>query len=188
MENREIAIDANLRQSIGTGASRMARKEGRIPAIVYGETIEKNIALTVMQKEMTKLHNLGTIFNTKINLKYEDVTLPVVVKAMSFHPITDMITHVDFLLLTKKLHNIQVPIDFCGKESSPGLKRGGFLNKVIRSVLVSCPVNSIPMSVKCDVSSLSIGNKIQAESIAIPSGCTLITPAHSVIASIIGKS
>jgi large subunit ribosomal protein L25 len=189
MMNKDFTIKGSARDMLGTGASRLVRKQGRIPCVIYGG-LKTNLYVSVVEKEITKLYNSGKLFNTKIELQInEDTkTLPVIVQDISLHLITDMITHMDLLLLSEDFHNIKVPIKFAGTESSPGLKRGGFLNKVMRSVLVRCPINNIPESVTCDVSSLAAGNKVSVQSIEIPADCTLVSATNSIVASIIGKS
>ncbi len=187
MENKDFVIEASVRDKLGTGSARLARRNGMIPAVVYGNETS-NLCVTLLAKEITKLYNSGRLFNTKINLAIGEKSIPVIAQDVSFHPITDLVSHLDLLLLSKDRHDVKIPIKFFGTESSPGLKRGGFLNKVMRSVLVRCSINSIPESLICDVSSLAIGNKIHASAVKIPSDCSLITSPDSIVASIIGKS
>jgi large subunit ribosomal protein L25 len=188
MISKDFVIKGSIRQELGTGASRLVRRQGRIPCVIYGGLMT-NLYVSVLEKEMTKLYNSGKLFNTKIDLQIDDAkTLPVIVQDIAVHPITDLITHIDLLFLSDSFHEVKVPIKFFGTESSPGLKRGGFLNKVMRSLLVKCPINNIPESAICDVSSLGIGSKVNAFTVEIPSDCTLITSPDSIVASIIGKS
>jgi large subunit ribosomal protein L25 len=187
MENKGFVIEASVRDRIGTGSARLARRNGMVPAVVYGDQTS-NLCVSLLAKEVTKLYNSGRLFNTKINLAIGEKSIPVIAQDASFHPITDVVSHLDLLLLSKDWHDVKIPVKFFGTELSPGLKRGGFLNKVMRSVLVRCPVNNIPESLICDVSSLAIGNKIHASAVQIPSDCTLVTSPDSIVASIIGKS
>jgi large subunit ribosomal protein L25 len=189
MTNNSFVVDANVRDELGTGSARLARRNGMIPAVVYGNGMS-NLCVSLSAKEITKLYNSGRLFNTKIDLdlKEDKKSISVIVQDASFNPITDLVSHLDLLFLSKEWHDVKVPIKFFGTESSPGLKRGGFLNKVMRSALLRCPINNIPANVVCNVSSLAIGNKINAAAVEIPSDCTLVTSPDSIVASIIGKS
>ncbi len=181
-----IELAAELRTELGTGAARALRKEGRVPAIIYGAG-KNPVSISIEEKEITKLYRkpqfISTLLSLEINKKHHKV-LP---KAVELHPITEIVRHVDFVFLEEKMQKMEVPLVFEGKEKSIGIKRGGFFNVVKRTLTMSCPVDNLPRKVVVDVSSMYVGQSIKASAVKLPEGCVLLVKPESVIASMTGR-
>lgn len=184
--SQTTTLKAELRSNFGTGASRVLRKQNKVPAIVYGNNKEP-LAITINLKDITILYHQGLIKSRVLNLDIMGQQHAVLCKHIDLHQIKDTISHVDFVNLNDEQQIIQMPIVFDGIERSPGVKRGGYFNMVHRAIKVQCPVSDIPRSVNIDVSEVSIGKIIKAKDLVIPNGCKLLVDPELVIASVIGK-
>ncbi len=182
----EMLLSADIRENLGTGASRALRRKGLVPATVYGAG-HKAMSITVQEKEITKLYRRHGFTSTVIELNVEGKKHKVLPKTVSLHPITDIVNHADFVFLDKKTQRVDVPIVFEGKERAIGVKRGGFFNIIFRKLTLLCDVASIPLHIEIDVSNMVIGTSLRACDLKLPVGCALTSKPDLVIASITGR-
>ena len=119
-----ITLAAETRDRAGKGASRSLRREGRVPAVIYGQNKEP-AGIHLEEKELVKALMTGHFFNSVVMLNGER-TLP---KDVAFHPVTDRPLHVDFLRIGEhSTVTVAVPVVFTDEDESRGLKQGGVLN------------------------------------------------------------
>ena len=165
---KEVAISATARQDRGKGPARRARREGRIPAVVYGPEIEP-MSLEIDEKDLRvalKAARGGgaSIFNLDVNGQQNKVVL----REIQRDPVTSKVVHVDFhaISMNKPIH-ISIPIHFKGLPR--GVKTdGGIMQTTLREIKVSCLPSDIPEDVMVDVSDLGIGDSVHVEDIDIP--------------------
>ncbi len=182
-----FVLKAKNRDILGTGSSRSLRAEGWVPANVYGNG-HKNLSIAVEEKEITKLYRTHGFTSKVIGVEIDGKIHKVLPKAVQLHPITDLVNHVDLVFLDKKYQKVDVPVVFDGKERSVGVKRGGFFNIIMRKLPLLCPVDSIPLDIKIDVSNMGIGASIIANKLKLPEGCSLSTKKTKlIVASITGR-
>jgi len=121
-------LDVQLRDKTGKGASRALRRDGRVPAVLYGgDSVPVHFSLDPIQlnKELHRSGFLSKIFELPLDQKKEKALARIV----QFHPVTDRPLHVDFLRVSKdKKITVSVALHFVNEEKSPGIKRGGVLN------------------------------------------------------------
>jgi large subunit ribosomal protein L25 len=149
------------------------RKEGNIPAILYGATKQpENIVVpgiefqTGMRNLKLKNERLAT---TIFELELDGVTMKALVKDIQYHPATYEILHLDFILLSDdKLVTVNVPIHVSGVAECPGIKLGGTLRQVIRSMKVSCLPADIPKEFKIDIRELGLSQSKRLSDIEVP--------------------
>ncbi len=185
----QLTISAEKRERAGKGASRALRREGRIPAVIYGDKQEPE-AIHVEEKELVKLLMTGSFTNSLVEVsvgKDKTRTLP---KDVAFHPVTDRPLHVDFLRLAKDATvDVSVPVLFINEEESPGLKRGGVLNVVRHELELICDAVRIPDTIEIDVTGLEIGDSIHISSVKLPDGSeSAITDRDFTIATVVAPS
>ncbi len=181
-------LKGEARNNIGTGPARELRRNGLIPATLYGNKQEP-LSVSLEEKEVTKLYRKPGFTSTVIELEVAGKKYKVLPKTVDLHPITDLVRHADFVFLpTKGTQKVQVPIVYEGKEKSLGLKRGGFFNIIHRRLELTCPVNNIPSNITIDVSHMIVGSSIKAKNINLPEGCSLISKKDYVLASITGRA
>ncbi len=183
------SLNAAYRNKIGTNKSKQYRKEGKLPAIIYGDGKNPEPVLLdihELRKEITK-----SAFTNKVyDISLEDKKVRVLVQDIKQNPLTERLEHVDFLRVNSKTKvTIEVPVSFINQEQSPGIKRGGVLNIVRHTVEISCPVDKIPEKFEFDLTSLEIGDSIHISHTKIEEGVeTSIKDRDFTVASILAPS
>lgn len=165
-------LTAEPRDKVGKGASRAIRRSGRIPAVIYGDK-QPPIPIALFEREMTRrLHAGGFLTHVAmIDVKGEKVR--VIPKDYQLDPVTDFLTHIDFLRVGEgTVVTVDIPVHFKNEETSPGLKRGGVLNVVRHTVECEAPVDSIPEYFEIDLAGLDIGDSVHISHVTLPEGVT----------------
>jgi large subunit ribosomal protein L25 len=165
-----LDLSAEPRAKRGKGPAYQARKQGRIPGIVYGGEVEP-AQVSVDERTLTKLYSSGAFLQTLVNLEIGGKKTRVIPRAVQLDPVTDRVMHVDFLRLVPGGQvRLDIPVHFKGQENSPGLKRGGVLNVVRHEVALMCPVDAIPEFIEGDLDGLDIGDSLHISAFALPEG------------------
>lgn len=185
----DYQINAEPRAESGKSASRRYRREGKIPAVVYGAGKE-NLSLLLDHHEI--FHNLETegFQSAIIKINVGKQTEQAILRAVQMHPMKPNVMHVDFqrVSATEKLH-IAVPIHFVGEEEAPGIKtEHGVMSHNINEVDVSCLPKDLPEYLEVDVSHLGINDAVHLSDIKVPEGVELTALMHEgedeVVASV----
>lgn len=184
-----LNLPAETRERAGKGASRALRRDGRVPAVVYGGN-EEPLAIHVEEKELSRQLGTGHFFNSIIEVEVGGKKLRTQPKDVAFHPVSDRPLHVDFLRLAKGATvHVNVPVVFANEELSPGLKRGGVLNIVRHDLELVCDADKIPHEVSIDVTGFEVGESIHISHVKLPKGvASAITDRDFTIASIAAPS
>jgi large subunit ribosomal protein L25 len=182
-------IAASKRERAGKGSSRATRRDGRIPAVIYGGSQPPEL-ISVGGNDLTLKYHKGGFKNTLFKVDVEGTIEQVLPRDVQTHPVTDRIIHVDFFRVGSDTRiTIDVPVHFSGMEQSPGIKRGGVLNVVRHEVELWCPATSIPERLEANLSGLEIGDGIHIHDIALPEGVTpVIRDRNFTIATIAAPS
>ncbi|PQA86781.1 50S ribosomal protein L25/general stress protein Ctc [Hyphococcus luteus] len=179
------------RDKTGTGNARAARRDGWVPAVLYGGDLDP-VAVALRENEVKKAYVNGRLLAhlAKIDVPGEDGQQPVIARDVQVHPVKGHLVHVDLMRVNEKTRiDVAVPVRFINEESSPGLKKGGVLNVVRHDVEVYAPATAIPEVFEIDVSGLEIGDGIHASTINLPQGVTfVITDRDFTIATIAAPS
>lgn len=174
-----IAINGSLRASTGTTTSNIDRAGGKVPCILYGGG--DNISFTVNPKDLRDL-----IYTTEF--KVVEVTIDgaahrCILKDAQFHPVTDNLSHVDFLrLVDGHAVKLDVPVRCVGV--SPGVKIGGKLQQKMRKVKIKTLPENMVDHLTVDISSLELGESVRIRDIVVPEGIQLMNPEANPVASI----
>jgi large subunit ribosomal protein L25 len=164
-------LAAVTRSGTGKGAARSVRREGRVPAVIYGGGVKPE-PISVDYKDVNKFiyagHFLTSIFELEIDGRKERV-LP---RDYQLDVVTDRPAHVDFLRLAPGSSvRIGVPVHVANREASPGLKKGGAVNLVLHAVEVMAPADAIPESITIDLAGLDFHDSVHVSAIKLPEGC-----------------
>jgi large subunit ribosomal protein L25 len=187
--SEQLVLPAEARDRAGKGASRALRREGRVPAVVYGEKQEP-LSVHVEEKLLSKMLSSGHFMNSVVMVDFEGKPQRTLPKAVDFHPVTSRPIHVDFLRIGEhtKVH-VGVPMRFDNEEESPGLKKGGVLNVVIHELEIVCDAASIPNEIHVPLDGLEIGDSIHISEVKLPEG---VEPANKdedfTVATIVAPS
>jgi large subunit ribosomal protein L25 len=187
--SEQLKLSAGTRERAGKGASRAMRREGRVPAVVYGNK-EEPLAIHVEEKILVRMLSTGHFMNSVVMIDHPGGQARTLPKDVQFHPVSDRPLHVDFLRISEhsKVH-VAVPIRFVGEESSRGLKRGGVLNAVRHELELICDAAEMPDDIEIDLSGLDIGDSIHISHVKLPSGTeSAITDRDFTIASIVAPT
>src|SRR4051794_36774004 len=185
----QLTLPAEARDRAGKGASRALRRDGRVPAVVYGEKKEP-LSIHVEEKLLSKMMSTGHFMNSVVMIDFEGKPHRTLPKAVDFHPVTSRPIHVDFLRIGEhtKVH-VAVPMRFDNEEASPGLKRGGVLNVVIHELELVCDAAHIPNEIHISLAGLEIGDSVHIGQVSLPDG---VTPANQdedfTVATIVAPS
>ena len=167
-----LTLSASKRDRAGKGSARAARRNGEIPAVIYGDRKEP-LSITINANEFRKLINQPGILSQLLNITVDGSENSVLTRDIQFHPVTDVPLHADFLRVSKGAKiAVMVAVEFINEDKSQGLKTGGILNVVRHEVELECPANAIPENIVVDLDGTNVGDSIHISAIALPDGVT----------------
>ncbi|MBX7493034.1 50S ribosomal protein L25/general stress protein Ctc [Qipengyuania sp. 1NDW9] len=184
-----LTLPAETRERAGKGASRALRREGRVPAVIYGGK-EEPITIHVEAKELVRQLGTGHFMNSIVTIELGGKKIKTLPKDVSLHPVSDRPEHVDFFRLAKggKIE-VHVPVVFINEEASPGLKKGGVLNVVRHELDLICENDKIPGEIEIDVTGKEVGDSIHISELTLPEGAeSAITDRDFTIATLVAPS
>jgi large subunit ribosomal protein L25 len=163
-----IELNATTRTTTGNGPARVLRRDGRVPAILYGPHAE-NVMLSISASDLDKILQHGSVGRTIFNVKIDDgrASKAAMIKEMQMHPVTRAFVHLDLyeISMDRKIH-VNVPVLTTGK--AQGVELGGILQLVFRELEVLCFPNEIPDAIRIDVTELGVGDAVHVEDIKLP--------------------
>ena len=166
------SVEANIRENSTKGQLNTIRKNGNVPAIIYGGK-NKNQKISISKKLLKMLIEKENFLSNIITLNVNGKPQNVLPREVKYHIISDEPTHVDFLRVLPGVSiKIEVPVKFINHEKSPGLKRGGVLNIVRRKVELKCPSEKIPESLTLDLDGIDIGESFKISSVKLDTDVT----------------
>jgi large subunit ribosomal protein L25 len=163
-------LTATVREKVGKGAARATRREGQIPAVIYGGK-QPALPISLSYWEVDQRVHGGGFLTTLATIDVSGDKIRVIPRDFQMDPVSDRPLHVDFLRVPEGARlDIDVPVHFINEDASPGIKRGGVLNIVRHTVNVSCPADAIPDQLVCDLTGLDINDSVHISSMALPEG------------------
>jgi len=184
-----LTLPAETRERAGKGASRALRREGRVPAVIYGGK-EEPTPIHVEAKELIRQLDTGHFMNSIVMIDVGGKSVRALPKDVAFHPVTDRPVHADFFRLSKDAKiEVEIPVVFVNEEDSPGLKKGGVLNVVRHELELVCESDKIPDQIEIDVTGKEVGDSIHISEITLPEGSvSAITDRDFTIATLVAPS
>ena len=189
MSKSKISFNVELRERVGTGGSRAARREGLVPGVLYGGG-EDPVAISLKRNEVLKAIETGHFLSSTATLVHKGEKQMVIPQAIQMHSVSDQPMHVDLFRVSRDQKiKVEVQVHFIGEEVSPGLKKGGTLNVVRHTVELLVPAGNIPESLEADVSELEVGDNVKISDIKLPGDAEpTITDRDFTIATIAGRT
>jgi large subunit ribosomal protein L25 len=181
-------IKAAARPKSGKGAARAVRREGSVPAVIYGDQKTAE-TITIGRHDLDVLLLRGRFLKSVFELDIDGKKLKVVPREVQVDPVRDFPIHVDFQRIgADNRVRIAVPMKFTNEAASPGLKRGGVLDIVRREVEVWCPADKIPEFFELDLTGLEIGRSVHISAVKLPADVKpVIHDRDFTVATIAGK-
>ena len=172
-------VNAESRNDMGKGASRRLRREGKVPAIVYGGNQDPQ-TIAVAQNEMIQHLDHEAFYSHILTVKVDGKAEKAVLRDVQRHPYKIDILHMDFQRVgdtdTIKMH---VPLHFINEETSVGVKTGGGqVRHNLVEVNVSCQAKDLPEFIEVDIAELNVGESIHLSGLKLPEGVELVELAH----------
>ena len=176
-----MTLAAETRDRVGKGASRALRREGRVPAVIYGAGQEPT-AIHLEEKALSKALGTGHFMNSVVMVAGQR-TLP---KDVAFHPVTDRPTHVDFLRIGEHTQvTVAVPVVFTDEDDCPGLAAGGVLNVTRHEVELVVDASEIPSELTISLKGRQVGDSIHISDVALGGAKPAIEDRDFAIATIV---
>jgi len=187
--SEQLTLPAEARGRAGKGASRALRREGRVPAVIYGEKTEP-LTVHVEEKLLTKMLSTGHFMNTVVMVEVGGEPNRTLPKDVQFHPVTSRPLHVDFLRIGEHAQvNVNVPVRFVDEEEAPGIKRGGVLNVVRHDLELVCDAAAIPDEIVISLAGLEIGDAVHISQVSLPEGSkSAIEDRDFTVATVVAPS
>ncbi len=184
-----LTLPAEARERAGKGASRALRREGRVPAVVYGNN-EEALSIHLEEKVLVKALSGGHFMNSVVMIVAGGAPVRTLPKDVQFHPVSDRPLHVDFLRISEHATvHVSVPIRFTDDVKSRGIKRGGVLNTVRHELELICDAAEIPEEIEISLAGLDIGDSLHISAVTLPKGTvSAITDRDFTIATIVAPS
>ena len=185
MSHETYELKAETRERVGKGSSRELRRNGLIPAVIYGDK-QAPVSIALSTKEVTQRIHAGGFKTTVATIDVNGEKIRVLPKDYQLDPVRDFTMHVDFLRVSGNTHVVvEVPVHFVNEEKSPGIKAGGVLNIVRHEVELHALAGDIPEFLTADLSGLKVGDGIHISHIKLPKGTSpVITDRDFTIATI----
>jgi len=187
--SEQLTLSAEARDRAGKGASRHLRREGRVPAVIYGAN-EEPVSIHLEEKGLVKMLKTGHFMNSTVQIDLGGQTTLTLPKDVQFHPVTDRPLHVDFLRIGEHSQvHVNVPVRFINEEQSPGIKRGAVLNIVRHELELVVDAAEIPDDIEIDLTGYDVGDSIHISAVTLPQGATsAITDRDFTIATVVAPS
>jgi large subunit ribosomal protein L25 len=188
MSKESYELKAEARERVGKGSSRELRRNGLIPAVIYGDK-QAPISIALSTNEVTKRIHAGGFMTTVAIIDVDGKKIKVLQKDYQLDPVRDFTMHVDFLRVSgNTLVNVEVPVHFVNEEKSD-IKIGGVLNIVRHTVEFHCPANDIPEFITVDLAGLKIGDNVHISNVKLPKNITpVIADRDFTIATIVAPA
>ncbi len=168
-------INAEIREDVGKGASRRLRREGKVPAVIYGGHRDP-ATLAVDQDELLHATEKESFFSSILEIKVgKDRRQQAVVRDMHRHPYKPVIMHIDFMRVSaEEVLRISVPVHFVGEDESPAGKASGVvIQHQMTEVEIAALPRNIPEFLEVDLSNMEAGDAVMLSSIILPEGVTI---------------
>jgi large subunit ribosomal protein L25 len=185
----QLTLSAELRERAGKGASRALRREGRIPAVIYGAGQDPT-AIHIEERALIRALGTGHFMNSVVMIDAKGDAIRTLPKDVQFNVVTDRPVHVDFLRISEHSKvTVAIPVVFADEEESPGIKRGGVLNIVRHELELTCDASAIPAEIAISLRGLDIGDSLHISSVILPDGVvSAIDDRDFTIATVVAPS
>lgn len=165
---------------------RALRREGLIPAALYGHDGANSISLTIPAKEAQMLLRDAAVNNTLIDLKIPDISWKgkALIREVQAHPWKRTLNHLSFFTVSADQKvEIVVPVVLVGKAAAT--KEGGIVEQIMTELNISCAADNIPESIEIDVSDFEIGSIIHVGEIVLPQGAEVLDDPERTAISVV---
>src|ERR1035441_9018599 len=181
-------LKATVRPKGGKGATRAARRSGRVPGVIYGENKPPQM-VTLDHTELSRRIYAGRFLTTLFHIDVDGTKHRVIPRDFQLDPVKDLPMHVDFLRVSEgAVIRVNVAVKVLNADQSPGVKRGGAVNIVTHTIEGMCPVETIPESIDVDISELDINHSKHLSEVTLPPNVRVIAHGDITLVTVVPPS
>jgi len=183
---KDLILIGEEKKGSGTGSARALRREGKIPAVIYG--FNENHLISLVYKDFLKEYQKGNLLSKLLDIKFGKKTLKVIPREVQTDPVTDNPIHVDFQLIKENIPiKVAVRVKVINKDKSPGIKRGGILNIVRKYISLNGIPKNIPEYLEIDIAGFEIGRNVHINDIVLSEDVVPVDKNNFTILTIAGR-
>lgn len=180
---KSIAISGSARQNVGKRESKELRYEGKVPAVLYGGKEQTHFSVSAADLKPV-LYTPEVIF---VELEIDGKKAKAIVQEAQFHPLTDLVTHVDFLeLFDDKEVSVNIPVALVG--TSPGVKMGGKLVQKLRKLRVKALPNNLPQEIEIPMEGLEVGKSYRVRQVSLENATVLNNSDDTIVSVVMSRA
>ncbi len=175
-----LVIKADKRTELGKNASGRLRRQGLVPAVLYGESAD-SLPLTLKKKDIIEILKSETGENTIFRVAYDSEEKDVMIKEVQIQPVTDELLHVDLIQISMdKPVKVSVPVELVGEPV--GVKvEGGLVDFLLRELDIECLPREIPEAIRVDISQLHLHQSFKVMNLELPAGIKILHEPQAAI-------
>jgi len=178
----DATLVAERRTAAGKGPAGRVRREGLVPAVVYGLG-DDNMSVAVSSRELVHILSGGSGMNTLITLQIDGADQLAIARQIQRHPVKGTVLHVDFVRVrADQTIQAEIPVHLVGE--AEGAVRGGILEQLVHTLTVEAKPSDFPPSIEYDVSALQIGDTVHVSDLVAPAGVTVLQATEELVAQI----
>ena len=178
----DATLIAELRPAAGKGPAGRIRREGLVPAVVYGLG-DDNVSVAVYSREFVHILSGGSGMNTLITLKIDGADELAIARQIQRHPVKGTVMHVDFVRVrADQTIQAEIPVHLTGQ--AEGAVLGGILEQLVHTLTVEAKPSDFPPSIEHDVTALEIGSQVYVRDLVVPAGVTVLQNGDDLVAQI----
>lgn len=178
MSGDNFVLEAEARNDLGKGASRRLRREGKVPAVIYGGGKDP-ASISLDHNELIHKLDNEAFFSHILTVKVGGSDENAIIKDLQRHPAKPTVLHMDLqrVNMSEKIR-VHIPLHFINEEVSPGVKAGGLVTHNMTETEVSCLPGNLPEYLEVDISNLDVDGIAHLSDIAVPSGVEIVELSH----------
>ncbi len=178
----DITLATEKRTELGSRPSGRLRRQGKVPAVVYGLDAD-TVSVTVPARELQHILAGESGANTLINLDVDGESVLTLARQIHRHPTRGELVHVDFIRISRDIAvTAEIPVHLLGEAT--GVRDGGLLEQLLFNLTVEAMPGNIPVSIEIDVTELAIGDQLRVEDIPLPEGVVTHAESDFVVAQV----
>lgn len=182
--SEHFQLAATLRERAGKGNARATRKEGRIPAVIYGDN-KPPVMVSLDTLPLIKALHSGNFFTHLCEVNLDGQKHTVLARDVQMHPVKDFPEHIDFLRVGEKTFvTVGVPVHVINQDKCPGVRKGGVVNIVLHEIEMRVRADKIPDFIELDLGGADIGDAFKVSDLKLPAGATSLVDADSTAITI----
>ena len=176
--SEQVNLNAVGRETEGKSSSRQLRRNGSVPAIIYGGDKDP-LRISILEKDITKASEVPGFATQILNINLSGDEQNVIVKEIQRHPATQRVLHADLLRVNPDTKiSLSVPVRFINEEICIGVKmHGGAISRLINNIDINCLASNLPEYLEVDVAELDVGDSVFLSSLNLPEGVEIPTLA-----------